>query len=72
MFECEFQQQCGFYLKYRDRTSLAWRGLIKKYCLEAPIRTCRRKGRGDGFCLEGDDELMPTGQKVPLIFLDLP
>ena len=70
--ECEFSVQCAFYRKYNRRTSPAWRGFIRQYCFQGNHEAvCRRvDAEQSNRPLEAD--VMPSGQRVPLFFHDLP
>lgn len=72
MPECTEISKCSFYRKYSKRSSAAWRGFIRQYCFQGNRdAVCSRL---DSAVMNSPDEadIMPSGQRVPLFFLDLP
>lgn len=70
---CHLKTECRFYQKFHSRTSTTWKGVVHMYCKGHGAQVCERKAfieRGE----EGriNDDLMPTGKRVPRAFQLLP
>lgn len=69
---CPYVERCGFFANYGRRSSRTWKNLVALYCQGGLCRCCilyRRYTEG-GSHLEED--LLPTGEPVPLPFHALP
>ncbi len=68
MAKCEFLDRCGFYRKYSEKRSPAWRGLFTTYCCGDLVNFCERwKAYRRAGYIFGDD-IMPSGDPVPQPF----
>lgn len=66
MAACELLDRCGFFLKYQDSLNLACRGFIRLYCNGELIAECARKKYRQQHGTPPADDMMPTGQAVPM------
>jgi len=69
--ECEFLDSCGFFNKFGNRKSNIWKGLVGYYCLDKGKWLCERRGLFQARGVFPDDEVMPTGEGIPKVFLIL-
>jgi len=69
---CELKNQCKFFLKYCNRSSNVWQGMINIYCLGDTSYLCERRKYYYETGSQPSENLMPTGKQVPHSFLRLP
>lgn len=68
MQTCEFFRNCGFYHKFSQKNSVAWRGLFDTYCHGRLCGHCERYKLYLEQSRTFSDEMMPNGQAVPPAF----
>ena len=70
--DCEFLDECLFFLKYNNRESIAWKGLIRIYCKGGLPFLCERRRRFLDTGRQPGENTMPTGKLVSRGFSALP
>ena len=68
---CEFLNSCGFFKKFGNRKSNIWKGLVGFYCQAKEGGLCERR---KSFLIRGvfpGEDVMPTGDEIPKVFLML-
>lgn len=69
--ECEHTRDCGFFLKFGERKSNLWRGLVSFYCQGRGFNLCERRRKYLNNIVSISDDIMPTGQEASKAFLSL-
>jgi len=65
---CEFSEHCGFYHKFNQKNSMAWRGLFDSYCRGGLVQHCERYKLYRAEDCSCNDDVMPNGKAVPSAF----
>lgn len=62
--ECKNLNQCGFFIKYSEKKSLACKGFIKLYCKGPKMNECKRLAYKKAHGTAPSDDMMPSGQMI--------
>lgn len=71
MRDCEYLAACGFFKKFGRRQSNVWKGLLSFYCQGRGARLCERRKMFLARNTFPGDDLLPTGDEIPKVFLAL-
>ena len=72
MTGCILKNLCGFFLHFESRQSRTWKVLTGCYCRRGRLhRQCRNWVDFQQYGTEPNGERMPSGERVPEMFLRL-
>lgn len=68
--DCDHIENCGFFRKFKSRTSIVWKSMVKQHCEGGD--DCARRLMFNSGEIPSSDDLMPVGVHASKAFLSLP